>query len=211
MRVRLEDYLSPIGTVRMAVRLDGKRGEALCALGFEDGWERLVSQIRSRLEAGEPWIEAKADSGPRATGAMPGNGPRVAGPFLQALSAYFNGDARALDAVPVDLMGTEFQREVWAALRTIPPGRTLSYGDLAKQIGHPTAVRAVGAANGANPVSLVVPCHRVIAADGTLGGYGWGLERKRWLLAHEGALSGALLPGECAPRSSGGTPGPPPA
>ena len=102
-------------------------------------------------------------------------------------------------------MGTEFQREVWAALRTIPPGRTLSYGDLAKKIGRPTAVRAVGAANGANPVSLVVPCHRVIAADGTLGGYGWGLERKRWLLAHEGALSGTLMhDGSALHPASGG-------
>jgi O-6-methylguanine DNA methyltransferase len=193
MRVRLEEYHSPIGTVRLAVRLDGERGEAVCALGFEDGWERLVSQIRSRLEPREPWIEEESASEPRASGAIRGGGPRVVGPFLQALSAYFDGDARALDSVPVDLTGTEFQREVWAALRTIPPGRTLSYGDLAKKIGRPTAVRAVGAANGANPVSLVVPCHRVIAADGTLCGYGWGLERKRWLLAHEGALSGTLL------------------
>jgi len=193
MRVRLEEYHSPIGTVRLAVRLDGERGEALCALGFEDGWEHLVSQIRSRLRLRERWIEEESASGPRAFGANRGGGSRAADPFLQALSAYFDGDARALDSVPVDLTGTEFQQEVWAALRTIPPGRTLSYGDLAKKIGRPTAVRAVGAANGANPVSLVIPCHRVIAADGTLGGYGWGLERKRWLLAHEGALSGTLL------------------
>ena len=181
MHVRLEDYLSPIGTVRMAVRLDAQRGEALCALGFEDGWDRLVAQVRSRLEAGESWTEEES---------VGGGEPRAVGPFRQALAAYFDGDAHALDSVPVDLMGTEFQRKVWEALRTIPPGRTLSYGDLAKQIGHPTAVRAVGAANGANPVSLVVPCHRVIAADGALGGYGWGLERKQWLLAREGAWSG---------------------
>jgi O-6-methylguanine DNA methyltransferase len=205
MRVHLETYHSPLGTVRLAVRLDGERGEALCALGFEDGWEHLVSQIRSRLEPGEPWIEEEADSEPRASGATRRGGSRVAGPFLRALSAYFNGDARALDSLPVDLMGTEFQCEVWAVLRTIPPGRTLSYGDLAKKVGRPSAFRAVGAANGANPVSLVVPCHRVIAADGTLGGYGWGLERKRWLLAHEGALSGTLpLDASALHTASGG-------
>jgi O-6-methylguanine DNA methyltransferase len=190
MRVRLENYRSPIGVVRMAIRLDGRRGDGLCALGFEDGWDRLVSQIRSRLEAGEPWVVEKSAG---KTGAAAGR-PGSSGPFLKALSAYFDGDVRALDAVPVDLSGTEFQLEVWTALRKIPAGRTLSYGDLAKKIGHASASRAVGAANGANPVSLVVPCHRVIASDGTLGGYGWGLERKRWLLEHEGAISGRLLP-----------------
>jgi methylated-DNA-[protein]-cysteine S-methyltransferase len=77
---------------------------------------------------------------------------------------------------------------VWAALRDIPAGSTLSYADLARRIGEPRAVRAVGAANGANPVAVIVPCHRVIGADGTLTGYGGGLERKQWLLAHEGVL-----------------------
>ncbi|TMB38023.1 MAG: MGMT family protein [Deltaproteobacteria bacterium] len=84
--------------------------------------------------------------------------------------------------------GTPFQRKVWKALRTIQPGRTTSYRALAEQIGCPGAFRAVGAANGQNPISLVVPCHRVIAADGTLCGYGGGLWRKEWLLRHEGAL-----------------------
>ena len=92
----------------------------------------------------------------------------------------------AIDAIPVRAAGTPFQREVWAALRTIPAGETLSYGGLARQIGRPTAVRAVGLANGANPIGVVVPCHRVIGADASLTGYGGGIERKRWLLAHEG-------------------------
>ncbi len=107
---------------------------------------------------------------------------------VTALRAYFKGDLTALDRVRVDTGGTAFQRSVWAALRRIPRGRTISYGELARRVGRPSAFRAVGAANGSNPVALIVPCHRVIAADGTIGGYGGGLDCKRWLLAHEGAL-----------------------
>jgi methylated-DNA-[protein]-cysteine S-methyltransferase len=102
-----------------------------------------------------------------------------------ALDAYFEGDLRAIDELPTVTAGTAFQREVWAALRTIPAGETLSYGALAARIGRPKAVRAVGLANGSNPIGLVVPCHRVIGADGSLTGYGGGMERKRWLLEHE--------------------------
>ena len=102
-----------------------------------------------------------------------------------ALRAYFSGQVEALDGLLVDGEGTEFQRRVWAALRQIPAGTTQSYGDLARRIGSPAAVRAVGAANGRNPIGVVVPCHRVIGADGTLTGYAGGLERKRWLLNHE--------------------------
>jgi methylated-DNA-[protein]-cysteine S-methyltransferase len=94
---------------------------------------------------------------------------------------------QALEGLPVATNGTAFQQTVWQALRTIPPGTTLSYGALARQIGKPQAMRAVGLANGANPIGIVVPCHRVIGADGTLTGYGGALPRKRWLLAHEGA------------------------
>ncbi len=104
-----------------------------------------------------------------------------------ALLAYFAGDLGAIGALPVETAGTVFQRAVWQALRDIPTGRTISYGTLAHRIGRPASVRAVGAANGANPISIVVPCHRVIGADGTLTGYGGGLHRKTWLLAHEGA------------------------
>ena len=101
---------------------------------------------------------------------------------------YFSGDLEALDAIPCEPGGTPFQRAVWEALRRIPPGRTVSYGALAAALGAPAAARAVGHANATNPVSVVVPCHRLVGAGGALTGYGGGLDRKRWLLAHEGAL-----------------------
>lgn len=109
------------------------------------------------------------------------------GPVIDKLAAYFEGDVSALDAIPIESPGTPFQRQVWRALREIPPGQTWSYSRLAAHIGRPQAVRAVGAANGANPIGVVVPCHRVIGADGSLTGYGGGLERKQWLLRHEAA------------------------
>lgn len=105
-----------------------------------------------------------------------------------ALDAYFAGDLAALDRLPVATGGSEFQRRVWAALRTIPVGETLGYGALAARLGQPGAARAVGLANGANPIGIVVPCHRVIGASGLLTGYAGGVERKRWLLAHEGVV-----------------------
>ena len=104
-----------------------------------------------------------------------------------ALDAYFAGDLNALDAVPIETGGSEFQRSVWAALRAIPAGTTTGYGRLAAQLGKPGAARAVGLANGSNPIGIVVPCHRVIGADGTLTGYAGGVARKEWLLRHEGA------------------------
>jgi methylated-DNA-[protein]-cysteine S-methyltransferase len=109
--------------------------------------------------------------------------------FTQALQCYFEGELTAIDRLPVKTAGTPFQREVWRALRKIPCGTTVSYACLAKEIGRPAAVRAVGLANGSNPIGVVVPCHRVIGADGSLTGYGGGIERKRWLLEHEAAVS----------------------
>ncbi len=103
----------------------------------------------------------------------------------RSLQAYFDGDLDAIGDQPTATNGTDFQRTVWEALRRIPVGHTVSYGALAVRIGRPTAARAVGLANGANPVAIVVPCHRVIGADDSLIGYGGGLDRKRWLLAHE--------------------------
>ena len=103
----------------------------------------------------------------------------------QALDAYFAGELEAIAGLRTTTTGTDFQREVWRALRRIPTGRTLSYGALATKIGRPAAVRAVGLANGANPIAIVVPCHRVIGANSSLTGYGGGIERKRWLLEHE--------------------------
>ena len=113
--------------------------------------------------------------------------PGPLGPTI-ALARYFDGDLRAIDEVPVKTAGTEFQRTIWRALRQIPFGTTISYGELARRIGRPDAVRAVGLANGANPIGVVVPCHRVIGADGSLTGYGGGVDRKRWLLDHETRL-----------------------
>lgn len=117
------------------------------------------------------------------------DGPAPAA-IVRAFGAYFAGDATALDPLPVRTGGTAFQRRVWAELRAIPAGQTRSYGQLAAAIGAATAVRAVGLANGANPVGIIVPCHRVIGANGALTGYAGGVERKRWLLAHEGAATG---------------------
>jgi methylated-DNA-[protein]-cysteine S-methyltransferase len=103
----------------------------------------------------------------------------------RAIDRYFDGKLDAIDAIPVKTGGTEFQQEVWRALRQIPCGSTISYGELAKRIRRPKAVRAVGLANGSNPIGVVIPCHRVIGANGSLTGYGGGLERKKWLLEHE--------------------------
>jgi methylated-DNA-[protein]-cysteine S-methyltransferase len=128
---------------------------------------------------------------------------RVLGPYEEVaapdpagisgpLARFFEGEIAALASVPVRLHGTEFQRRTWEALRRIPPGTTWTYQRLAREVSDVRATRAVGAANGQNPVPVVVPCHRVIGSDGGLTGFGGGLERKRWLLQHEGALAPEL-------------------
>ncbi|MBP7147847.1 MAG: methylated-DNA--[protein]-cysteine S-methyltransferase [Acidobacteria bacterium] len=133
---------------------------------------------------GNGWLERA-----RARRGGPGPGSRdMLARTVSALEAYFAGQLHAPDALPVDLEGTEFQKRVWLALRRIPAGRTASYREIAALLDAPRAVRAVGAANGRNPVPIILPCHRVIGASGSLVGYGGGLERKRWLLAHEGVL-----------------------
>ena len=104
--------------------------------------------------------------------------------------AYVRGDTHALTGLPAEPPGTAFQRNVWATLCTIPVGTTWSYARLARAIGHPTATRAVANANGKNPIPIVIPCHRVIASDGGLGGFSCGIHRKQWLLHHEGSLTG---------------------
>jgi methylated-DNA-[protein]-cysteine S-methyltransferase len=123
----------------------------------------------------------------RHYGDQPISAGEVSPQLAEVFGRYFAGDLDALDALEMRTNGTPFQRRVWATLRTIPSGQTLSYKQLAERIGSPKAVRAVGLANGANPVALVAPCHRVIGANGGLTGYGGGLHRKRWLLVHEGA------------------------
>jgi methylated-DNA-[protein]-cysteine S-methyltransferase len=110
----------------------------------------------------------------------------------QQLEEYFEGSREVFD-VALDLEGSPFQVEVWTALTAIPYGQTTSYAAIAQAVGRPTAVRAVGAANGRNPISVIVPCHRVIGADGRLTGYGWGVDCKAWLLDHERAATSSLF------------------
>ena len=123
----------------------------------------------------------------RYNGEVPVESGAAPAVLREALTAYFDGDLQAIERIAWRTCGTAFQLSCWRALCDIPVGTTASYGEQAARIGKPKAVRAVGLANGANPIGLVVPCHRVIGANGTLTGYGGGLHRKRWLLRHEGA------------------------
>lgn len=155
---------SPIGALTL-----GARGGRVCLLHFGGDLE-AARRCMTRWYPEEP---VSADPDP------PG--------ALAALRAYFAGDLDAIDAVAVEMNGTPFQQRVWAALRGVRAGTTTSYSAIARAIGAPAAVRAVGAANGANPVALIVPCHRIIGSNGSLTGYGGGIDRKRWLLQHERA------------------------
>jgi methylated-DNA-[protein]-cysteine S-methyltransferase len=166
----LDRLPTPIGVMLLVT--DDR--EQLRALDWEDHEPRMRRLLQRHY-------------GPSGSAIRHGHSQRV----RAALEAYFAGDLRAIDGIPVETRGTPFQREVWAALRRIPAGDTMSYGALAAHIDRRSAVRAVGRANGANPVGVVVPCHRVIGADTSLTGYGGGIERKRWLLRHEGATFGA--------------------
>ena len=163
MLLTLERWVSPVGPLLLVVDTNG----ALRGLEFAENELRLRRLLRRFY--GKEVLEAGSTS------------PSV----KQALAMYFDGELEALDDVEVAMAGTPFQRAVWSALRKIPAGTTLSYGQLAGRLGRTGASRAVGAANGANPVPIVVPCHRVIGADGSLTGFGSGLHRKRWLLDHE--------------------------
>jgi methylated-DNA-[protein]-cysteine S-methyltransferase len=156
---------TPLGALRVVVRDD-----RVCALAFADAFAVPARRLQCRFGT--------------ADGA-PGPAARAA---AARLAAYFAGDRHALETLAVDAGGTPFQERVWAALRAVPPGATITYRELARRAGVPGAIRAVGAANGANPVWLAIPCHRVIGSDGSLTGYGGGLARKRWLLVHEGGL-----------------------
>jgi methylated-DNA-[protein]-cysteine S-methyltransferase len=158
---------SPIGAIRLVFDDVG----VLRALDFEDHEERMLQLLR--LHYGAMGLQTRA--APQGV--------------TKALEAYFAGDLEALGSIRWATAGTPFQRTVWTALTKIPPSRTCTYGELAARVGRPNAQRAVGLANGANPVGIVIPCHRVIGASGKLTGYGGGLPRKRWLLAHEGAIA----------------------
>ena len=159
----LDRIATPVGDVLLVTDLDG----TVRALDFSD-YEARMTRLLRRHAPDAIVVEGRAPSTVRS-----------------AVEAYFGGDLRVLDGVTVKTGGTDFQRAVWAALRAIPAGETRSYGQLASAIGSPRAVRAVGMANGQNPIGVIVPCHRVIGANGTLTGYAGGLERKRWLLEHE--------------------------
>ena len=168
LRLFLDRTDTPIG--RLMVVADGEG--RLRAVEWTDDDVRVRHLLRLRYGEHGFTLEPKRNPGGLTT----------------AISAYFHGDLRIIEALPVASAGTPFQRAVWTALRDIPCGTTLPYSDLARRIDRPSAVRAVGIANGANPVAVVVPCHRVVGKDGALTGYGGGIERKRWLLAHEGVL-----------------------
>jgi methylated-DNA-[protein]-cysteine S-methyltransferase len=160
------DRLStPIGAMIIAADPEGNLRVAL----FADDEEIVRRYLR--LQCGERGFTLAHAANP--------NG------LSEFITHYFAGELDAIKRIPVETGGTPFQREVWRALRDIPCGSTTSYGQLAARIGRPAAVRAVGLANGANPVAVVVPCHRVIGSNGSLTGYGGGIERKRWLLDHE--------------------------
>ena len=154
---------SPIGEIIII-----SDGENLRALDFDEYEERMHELLRRHY--GE--VRFKRSKNPGGTSKL--------------VKRYLDGDFDAINEIAVKTNGTPFQKKVWTKLRRIPRGKTISYGDLARRIGKPKAPRAVGLANGSNPIAIVVPCHRVIGANGSLTGYGGGIERKQWLLAHEG-------------------------
>jgi O-6-methylguanine DNA methyltransferase len=172
MHLTLTRYAAPVSDL-LVVSDPEQRLRALDFVDFDERMRRLLARHYGQFTLSE------------------GPAPVT---ITAALDAYFAGDLKALDTIPVATGGTAFQQSVWAALRTIPVGETLGYGALAARLGKPGAARAVGLANGMNPIGIVVPCHRVIGASGMLTGYAGGVERKAWLLAHEGAID-PVLPG----------------
>jgi methylated-DNA-[protein]-cysteine S-methyltransferase len=175
----LDRLSTPIGDVLIAVDPQAR----LRILDFGDYEDRMRRLLQRRYGSGAVHL---------AEGRAPAS-------IRTPIEGYFAGDITAIDTIPVKTAGTPFQSEVWAALRAIPAGSTVSYGELARRIGRPAAVRAVGLANGANPIGIVVPCHRVIGGDASLTGYAGGVDRKRWLLAHEGG-SIATAPAQREPN-----------
>jgi methylated-DNA-[protein]-cysteine S-methyltransferase len=165
LRLLKDQFKTPIGEMVIGMDQDGN----LRAVDWVDHADRMLNLLR--LHYGKNGFSLEAAHNP--------------GGLTETMKSYFAGELSSIDAVPTQTAGTPFQREVWRSLREIPCGHTVSYGELAKRIGRPKAVRAVGLANGSNPIGIVVPCHRVIGSDGSLTGYGGGIERKRWLLQHE--------------------------
>lgn len=162
MKIELAKTKTPLGEARIAV-VDG----AVRALTLRSGWPETSRGLTSR----SPHAEISTAKDPAG--------------IVSAVRDYFDGDMRAFDSLRISSDGTPFQETVWRALRRIPPGRTLSYGELARAARKPTAIRAVGTAMASNPIWIIQPCHRVLRSDGSLGGYAGGVTRKRWLLQHE--------------------------
>ena len=160
-------FQTPIGDM---LALDS--GEGLCALEFT-GPEKRLTGLEARLRRWFPPYEIADRDTPTIVRTR------------AWLDAYFAGVSADVDGIPLDMRGADFEKRVWATLRAIPPGETTSYGAIANALGSAGAARAVGAANGANPIAIIVPCHRVIGSSGSLVGYGGGLDRKTWLLDHE--------------------------
>jgi methylated-DNA-[protein]-cysteine S-methyltransferase len=165
MKILSDSIPTPIGDM-MLLASDG----VMLLLEFVDAEGRVEREISARFSNTE---------------ITPASNPFG---FSERIADYFAGDLNTIDDIPTDGGGTEFQKRVWAGLRQIPCGTTISYGELATRLGDKNAMRAVGLANGRNPISIVVPCHRVIGANGSMTGYGGGMARKEWLLRHEGAL-----------------------
>lgn len=165
----LELFIDRIDTPIGKLLLLADRSGRLRALDWADYEDRMMRLLRLHY-------------GKNGYTLVPINDPRG---LRDKMERYFAGDVHAIDDIEVETAGTPFQRRVWKELRNIPSGAPISYGKLAEQIERPSAVRAVGLANGSNPIGIVVPCHRVIGANGSLTGYGGGLDRKRWLLDHE--------------------------
>ena len=166
-RITIARYKGPIGEMLLA-SVEGK----LVHLDFEGNNDRLRT-IQNRRFRQIDWQES-------------GTAPT---PVIRWLDAYFEGELRPLPMAEIEMIGTDFQKQVWRALIAIPSGESRSYGALAVELGNPQAVRAVGRANALNPVSIIVPCHRVIGSDGKLTGYAGGLARKHWLLEHEARMA----------------------
>jgi len=168
--LQIDRMHSPIGTLLFVVD-----GEQLCSLDYEE-YEQRTRTLLQRRYGSFSLVPVANPHGIR-----------------EQLRAYFAGDYSALDAIPISIGGTAFQQQVWLALRAIPVGATLSYSELAAKLGRPKAYRAVGATNALNPIAIVLPCHRVVGSDASLTGYAGGLERKQWLLEHEGARPGNIF------------------
>ncbi|BAB76689.1 methylated-DNA--[protein]-cysteine S-methyltransferase [Anabaena sp. FACHB-709] len=174
MKLLIDKISSEIGTILIV-----SDGKSLCALDFEDYQPRMLKLLQKRYGSCD-FQEVENPQG-----------------FSSLIQAYLQGDRHSLKNLPIETGGTPFQQQVWLALQTIPWGTTISYGELAAKINKPTAYRAVGLANSFNPIAIVLPCHRVIGANNLLTGYAGGLERKRWLLHHEGvveSIQNSLIP-----------------